>query len=143
VWEWLRGALDVEADETAGGDGGAPWRGLASYTSDDARRVSGARSRRKPRSTGCAPRRCWWSSDRRARQELVRAAGVLPALGRRAVVLRPGPAPLATLAARLGDGEPEVLVVDQLEELFTLGAPPPSASASPSGWWSWRAIRRA
>ncbi|MCE9576557.1 MAG: protein kinase [Deltaproteobacteria bacterium] len=65
-------------------------------------------------------------------------AGVIPALpdGWEAITVRPGPAPLAALAARLGladvrnpdevgaalraRGAPVVLVVDQLEELFTL-----------------------
>src|SRR6185503_5069110 len=65
-------------------------------------------------------------------------AGVIPALptGWRAVVVRPGPAPMAALAARAelsatttssaaatsspASVETVVLVVDQLEELFTL-----------------------
>src|SRR5262249_16796665 len=52
-------------------------------------------------------------------------AGVIPALPAswRAVVIRPGAAPLAALAARVGAaaaGETIVIVVDQLEDLFPL-----------------------
>ena len=53
-------------------------------------------------------------------------AGLLPRLrrdGRYIQRLRPGPAPLDTLRATAGNGSGDVLlVVDQLEELFTLGA---------------------
>lgn len=70
------------------------------------------------------------------------AAGVLPALEERwpgLVVrsMRPGPAPLAMLeatAAGLGEG-PSLLVIDQLEELFTQGASKAEIQAFAAHLW--------
>jgi WD40 repeat protein len=120
IWDWFRdrfglGAEDAAAEETA------PYRGLLPFGRDDAARFLG-----RERQTEAALNRLRVSpllvvaGPSGAGKSSFVLAGLLPSLADgRAVVLRPGAAPLATLVARLAEG-PSVLVVDQLEELFTL-----------------------
>ncbi|HUS67018.1 MAG TPA: protein kinase [Kofleriaceae bacterium] len=155
LWEALGGMLG----DTGSGDGGPsteevrPFPGLTAFTQDDASRFFGRerethafvnRLRVEPLLAVVGPSGAGKSSFVQA--------GVIPALpeGWRAVTVRPGPAPVASLAARLrgadiepGDlraalerdpdqlgallaadaaarGGSVVLVIDQLEELFTV-----------------------
>jgi WD40 repeat protein len=146
-WAWLaeRGlGCDPDAGDAGAVDARPPWRGLATLQVEDAalfvgreREVEAAvnRLRSQPLLAVVGPSGAGKSSFVQA--------GVLPALAPRwaAVTVRPGPSPWAALRARLaredieiGDGAdpdrlgaalraagPIVLVVDQLEELFTLG----------------------
>jgi WD40 repeat protein/tRNA A-37 threonylcarbamoyl transferase component Bud32 len=158
VWAWLRGhvpGLDGGA-QAQPDDERAPYRGLSAFSPDDAEVFFGReretatfvnRLRTHPVAAVVGPSGVGKSSFVQA--------GVIPALpaGWRAITSRPGPLPLAALAARLcaagmapgassedlrarlaatpgtlgellrADGHargPVVLVIDQLEELFTL-----------------------
>jgi WD40 repeat protein len=145
VWDWFRAHVLAVDDEAAPAPvEQAPYRGLSAFTASDAGRFFGREH----------------AADAFANQLLVQPlvavvgpsgagkssfvqAGVLPRLpaGWRAVVLRPGTAPLAVLAARTelpaasAGGAPAaiaallrarageatlVIVVDQFEEVFTL-----------------------
>jgi WD40 repeat protein/DNA-binding SARP family transcriptional activator len=110
-----------------------PYRGLMPYDVDDADGFHGREAevgaclRRLADQSVLAvvgPSGCGKSS-------LVRA-GVAASLrrdGRRVVVMRPGPHPLAALAAAMPAGAPSpVLVVDQCEEVFTLCQDPDERS---------------
>jgi WD40 repeat protein/serine/threonine protein kinase len=149
VIDWLRVQMAITGDDAAaaGEPERPPYRGLEAFTVDDAgiffgreRLVDGFvnRLRVEPMMAVVGPSGAGKSSFVQA--------GVLPALpGWRAVIVRPGPAPRVALAARLaaagieaarleedpsalGDAlradaaarGPVVVVVDQLEELFTL-----------------------
>ncbi|HTJ42436.1 MAG TPA: protein kinase [Kofleriaceae bacterium] len=118
-------ALDADARERA------PYLGLASFSADDAAYYVGRerdveafvnRLRVTPLLVVVGPSGAGKSSFVQA--------GVAPALGWRTIVTRPGRAPVAQLEARLAReniafgsiADPLLLVVDQLEELFTLGA---------------------
>ncbi|HEY5934309.1 MAG TPA: protein kinase [Kofleriaceae bacterium] len=150
VWDWLRD--HAELDEHAGTDSEdeqTPFRGLATFTPDDAERFFGReretetvvnRLRVQPLIAIVGPSGAGKSSFVQA--------GVIPALATwRTVTVRPGPAPIASLVARLaqigvtieasqlhelGDrlrddariNGPLLVIVDQLEELFTLCADP-------------------
>jgi WD40 repeat protein/tRNA A-37 threonylcarbamoyl transferase component Bud32 len=154
VWDWLRD--HAELDEHAGTDSEdeqAPFRGLATFTPEDAVRFFGReretetvvnRLRVQPLIAIVGPSGAGKSSFVQA--------GVIPALDAwRTVTVRPGPAPIASLVARLaqagvmieaaqlaelGDrlrddartNGPLLVVVDQLEELFTLCADPDERS---------------
>jgi serine/threonine protein kinase/WD40 repeat protein len=129
LWAWFRAqllAIDL-AEPTAAEQ--APYRGLAAFTEADAGTFFGRERavdafvnqlRAQPLLAVVGPSGTGKSSFVRA--------GVIPALpaGWRAIVVRPGAAPLAALAARVEPraGEVRVIVIDQLEELFTLCADP-------------------
>jgi WD40 repeat protein/tRNA A-37 threonylcarbamoyl transferase component Bud32 len=121
VWRWLRAGLLAADDPAAQPAERTPYRGLAAFTEADADAFFGREReitafvnqlREQTLLVVIGPSGAGKSSFVRA--------GVIPALpaGWRADVLRPGPTPLAALARITG--EPDVLVVDQLEELFTL-----------------------
>ncbi|HET9624286.1 MAG TPA: serine/threonine-protein kinase, partial [Kofleriaceae bacterium] len=124
VWPWFRTGLlaDAAAPTVA-----TPYRGLAAFTEADAAVFFGRehevaaflnRLRDQPLAIVVGPSGAGKSSFVRA--------GVIPALpgAWQVCVLRPGSAPLAALArlAEWPPGTPALLVVDPLEELFTLGA---------------------
>jgi WD40 repeat protein/serine/threonine protein kinase len=142
----LRTTLEAEGGEAT--ESRAPWLGLAPFTSADAslyvgreREVEALVNRLR-----VAPLAAVVGASGAGKSSFVHA-GVLPALppGWSVLTLRPGAAPLAMLGARAGvdvggahgadafaaalraraAGKPLVLVVDQLEELFTLGAGEP------------------
>jgi WD40 repeat protein/serine/threonine protein kinase len=154
VLDWLRVqmASTLDPDRGAAATERAPYRGLAAFTADDAALFVGReqqvdafvnRLRMQPLVAVVGPSGAGKSSFVQA--------GVIPALGEtwRSIIVRPGPAPLVSLAsrvvaagirahdlasrlrddpARLGDllrdhaaeHGPILLVIDQLEELFTL-----------------------
>ncbi len=137
-WEALRALLADSTDERAAAEREeSPFPGLAAFGREDAERFVG-REREVEAFVNRLreqPLLCVVGASGAGKSSFVRA-GVLPALGERtlAIVLRPGRAPMASLAAALraagvdtGDpaalralGRPVLLVVDQLEELFTL-----------------------
>ncbi|HVQ26646.1 MAG TPA: hypothetical protein VMV01_15770, partial [Planctomycetota bacterium] len=130
--DWFRAHL-LDVDEARGGTsaGRPPYRGLEAFAPADADRFVGRE------------REVAWVKNRLRTTPLVAVvgpsgagkssfvqAGLVPSLpeGWSAITVRPGPRPLAALAARAGDdllqrargsGGTLVLVVDQLEELFT------------------------
>jgi WD40 repeat protein/serine/threonine protein kinase len=144
IWDWLRSQLadTLDQHEPAVGEEQPPYRGLSAFSASDRAVFFGRekqvdvfvnRLRVQPLLAVVGPSGAGKSSFVHA--------GVIPALpaGWRAITMRPGPAPLAALTARLehagiaphatlgdalrGDAAargPIVLVVDQLEELFTL-----------------------
>ncbi|HEX3757382.1 MAG TPA: hypothetical protein VHW23_01690, partial [Kofleriaceae bacterium] len=127
VWDWLRAHVAAIDGGGAATVERVPYRGLAAFTEADADVFFGRERETQafvnrlivePLLTVVGPSGAGKSSFVRA--------GVVPALppGWRAVVLRPGPAPMAALAAHLeraaAPGETAVIVVDQFEELFTL-----------------------
>ncbi|TMQ14086.1 MAG: hypothetical protein E6J91_16360 [Deltaproteobacteria bacterium] len=155
LWDWIANDVLAEIDDSSAvrREDRPPYLGLAPYATSDAKRFVGRevevdgfleRLRQRPLQVVIGPSGTGKSSFVHA--------GVLPGLRRgwRAVTLRPGAAPLATLATRLTDvgvvapdlatlfatspvtaaarvaqaaaGGPIVVVIDQLEELFTLGA---------------------
>jgi WD40 repeat protein/tRNA A-37 threonylcarbamoyl transferase component Bud32 len=144
--EWIRVQLATTLDDIAqaAGDERPPYRGLEAFTADDAQLFFG-RERLVDAFVNrvrVQPLLAVVGASGAGKSSFVQA-GVLPALGAgwRAFVLRPGSAPMTALAARfaavvgaLGDprqfGElvrryaaangPIAIVVDQLEELFTL-----------------------
>jgi WD40 repeat protein/serine/threonine protein kinase len=153
VWEWLGERFVDPSSDTPTSDkvGPAPYRGLASFTSDDApafvgreREIDAAVNRLR-----VAPLVAVVGPSGAGKSSFVHA-GVLPSLpdGWLAISFRPGTTPLAALEARLAraglaaeglaaaiERDPAalgerlaksertiVLVVDQFEELFTLGA---------------------
>ncbi|MBV8757414.1 MAG: serine/threonine-protein kinase PknK, partial [Deltaproteobacteria bacterium] len=148
LWEAI-GALAEDATTSTSGQEGSPYPGLSAFTADDADRFFGRereseelvnRLRSQPLLAVVGPSGAGKSSFVQA--------GVVPLLPEdwEVVVLRPGAAPLASLAARVAKlgfdpvvirreldedptrlatrlherGKTTVLVVDQLEELFTL-----------------------
>ncbi|HTM22039.1 MAG TPA: hypothetical protein VL172_16065, partial [Kofleriaceae bacterium] len=128
---WLRDQLGDAATGDAGADQAqrAPYRGLASFGADDADLFYGRereveafvnRLRMQPLIAVVGPSGVGKTSFVQA--------GVVPALpsGWRAVTMRPGPSPRAALTSALaraaGGPGPCVLIVDQFEEVFTLGA---------------------
>ena len=131
AWQVLRGTIAGAADagDAAGAVERAPYRGLAAFGRDDASLYVG-----RERDVESVVNRLRVQSllvivgPSGAGKSSFVQAGVLPALPpeTRAVVLRPGHAPLATLTARLereppaSAASPLVIVIDQLEELFTL-----------------------
>jgi WD40 repeat protein len=153
LWDWYRAQLGQSLDDrdSHSGGGRAPYRGLSAFSPDDAGMFFG-----RERATEAFLNRLQMQSllavvgHSGAGKSSFVQAGVIPGLpaGWRALTVRPGPAPLATLAARLEAGGvagvdraalardvaalgaalradaarrgPIVLVVDQLEELFTL-----------------------
>ncbi|MFH1468968.1 MAG: CHAT domain-containing protein [Pseudomonadota bacterium] len=73
------------------------------------------------------------------KSSLVRA-GLIPrrqADDKRVVVMRPGGAPLARLTSRRSESEPALVVVDQLEEIFTqpVGRPNPEGASFVQALW--------
>jgi hypothetical protein len=133
-WEWLRaqGIGADTADRDHARDEAAPWRGLASFHKDDAalffgreRQVEAVVNRLRAVSLVAVV------GPSGAGKSSFAHAGVAPALQDHTTVsVRPGAMPTAALAAalerehidpvapaRLG---PVLLIVDQLEELFTL-----------------------
>ncbi|MGE5184518.1 MAG: serine/threonine-protein kinase, partial [Acidobacteriota bacterium] len=155
VWDWFRVQLAASIDdaESETGEEQPPYRGLQAFTADDRasffgreRQVDAFVNRLK-----LQPLLAVVGRSGAGKSSFVHA-GVVPALGWRAVTLRPGVSPLGALAARLEsagfardalaslraavarDREvlgallradaaargPIVLVVDQLEEMFTL-----------------------
>jgi len=129
IWDWLGEHVigEAEAKGELATDERAPYLGLASFSEADADRFVG-REREVE------------SFSNRLRQQALLVvvgasgagkssfvhAGVLPGLpaGWRAISFRPGAAPVANLASRLAavklPAETTVVVIDQLEELFTL-----------------------
>ncbi|MCE9575356.1 MAG: protein kinase [Deltaproteobacteria bacterium] len=128
IWDWFRAHLLAVDDHAIAAVDDAPYRGLAAFTAKDADRFVGRERaaeaflnqlRVTPLSAVVGPSGAGKSSFVQA--------GVLPLVPPdwRAIVMRPGATPRATLAARLAGSstdEPCVLVIDQFEELFTLGA---------------------
>jgi WD40 repeat protein len=147
VWDWMRTALLVagDADGAAPADERPPYRGLAAFHAEDAalffgreRQVEGFVNRLRVEAFLAVV-----GPSGAGKSSFVHA-GVVPALaeGWRAIAVRPGPAPAAALTARLGaegidlpdlallgdrlraaaarHAGPILLVVDQLEELFTM-----------------------
>jgi WD40 repeat protein/serine/threonine protein kinase len=154
VWEWIAARVIADAAIRAeAGDECSPYLGLAPYAVSDAVRFVGReaevegileRLRHRPLQVVVGP-------SGAGKTSFVHA-GVIPRLPRswRAVTLRPGAAPLAALASRLGDAGVATaelrqlladspvtaaahvaraaeagtiaVVIDQLEELFTLCA---------------------
>jgi len=119
LWDWLGehvvGESSFEQDDTR-----PPYLGLASFTTADADRFVG-REREVDAFVNLlrrSPFQVIVGASGSGKSSFVHA-GVVPALGRRAVTIRPGAHPMASLDRALGDDE-VVLVVDQLEELFTL-----------------------
>jgi len=152
VWEWIAARVIADASIRAeAGEDHPPYLGLAPYAVSDAGRFVGRegeiegileRLRHRPLQVVVGP-------SGAGKTSFVHA-GVIPRLPRgwRAVTLRPGAAPLAALASRLGDAGVAVaelrallasspatvaaevaraaeagtivVVIDQLEELFTL-----------------------
>jgi WD40 repeat protein/serine/threonine protein kinase len=154
VLDWLRlqMASTLDAERVAATTERAPYRGLAAFKADDASYFFGReqavdafvnRLRVQPLIAVVGPSGAGKSSFVQA--------GVIPALGEdwRAIIVRPGQAPLVALASRLASARiraselparlredparlgdllrddamargPIVLIVDQLEELFTL-----------------------
>ena len=154
VWDWFRSQLSASFDETeaAAFEERPPYRGLQAFSTEDSASFFG---REKLVDAFINRLRVQPSISVVGRSGAGKSsfvhAGVIPALpaGWRAVVMRPGSAPIATLVARLeavGVGAvgleaalrrdrnvlgewlraratssgPILLVVDQLEELFTL-----------------------
>jgi len=151
VWEWFRDELFERTRDDANVAAGNPYRGLSSYKVDDAAWFFGRereteamvnRLRLEAFVAVVGPSGVGKSS--------LLHAGVAPALSWRVVSMRPGRAPLVQLAAQLANASIEVgdltgddlaviadrlrraaaeaggllLVVDQFEELLTLGAGP-------------------
>jgi serine/threonine protein kinase/WD40 repeat protein len=150
IWDWFRTQLadTLDRGQLTAGEEQAPYRGLSAFSVDDSPRFFG---REKQTDTfinrlQLQPLLAVVGRSGAGKSSFVQA-GVLAALpGWRAITLRPGPAPLASLAARLehagiaadlrsASGRavlgsvlradaamhgPIVLVIDQLEELFTL-----------------------
>src|SRR5262249_42354144 len=129
VWRWLRAGLLAVDDADPAAVEHTPYRGLAAFTEADA---AGFFGRERAVSAFVnqlldQPLLAVVGPSGTGKSSFVRA-GVLPALptGWRGVVVRPGAAPMAALAARVdlaspaAAGETLVIVVDQLEELFTL-----------------------
>ncbi len=130
LWDWF-GEHVIGGDEpgkAAHDEERPPYLGLASFTTDDADRFVG----REPEIDAFVNR-----LRDRAMQVVVGPsgagkssfvhAGVVPMLARdwNIISLRPGATPQKTLDHRLGETRrPLLVIVDQLEELFTLGAPP-------------------
>ena len=129
VWSWFRAELLALEAPGAGATDQAPYRGLAAFTQADAGVFFGRERaaiafvnqlRTQPLLAVVGPSGTGKSSFVQA--------GVIPALpeGWRAVVVRPGPSPIAALAALAGSSAPGVrdgtlvIVIDQFEELFTL-----------------------
>ncbi|HMG19754.1 MAG TPA: serine/threonine-protein kinase, partial [Kofleriaceae bacterium] len=128
IWRWFRAGLRALDDADAAGTERTPYRGLAAFTEADAAAFFG-----RERAVGAfvnqlldQPLLAVVGPSGTGKSSFVRA-GVIPALpaGWRAVVIRPGAAPTAALAAAVGPSGPPadgglVIAVDQLEELFTL-----------------------
>jgi len=123
-------ALDLAVGEGPDATPSRPYPGLDAFTEEEAATFFGRereveaivwRLRRSHHVTVVGPSGCGKTS-------LLRA-GVIPALGSgwRAVYLRPGAEPARVLAAAVAsvdrDASERVLVVDQLEELFTVASP--------------------
>ena len=152
LWDWFRAQLAGSLDEgtTALAEEKPPYRGLSAFSSEDGARFFGREKQVDAfvNRLKLQPLLAVVGRSGAGKSSFVHA-GVVPALaGWRAIALRPGPAPLAALVARLEhsgiagvsrdelaeDREvlgatlradaarrgPVVLVVDQLEELFTL-----------------------
>ena len=117
--------LPAEAEGATGGQAGqSPYPGLRAFAAADAGRYFGREREGRQALPEPAPRRA-----PRCRhgpvgdgQELVSPRRVLPHLppSWSVVSLRPGPEPLRALDAALVVWLPNLLVLDQLEELFTL-----------------------
>jgi WD40 repeat protein/serine/threonine protein kinase len=154
AWLAARFPDAATADEPSGEAPERPYLGLASFTAGDAhlylgreREIEECKNRVRAESLLVVV-----GPSGVGKSSFVQA-GLAPALPYRALVVRPGATPLATLAARLAatlghadatvlagqlahdpssvqaflasaTGPPLLLVVDQLEELFTLGASP-------------------
>jgi WD40 repeat protein len=130
IWAWLGEHVLPDDDDARPDDAAAPYLGLAPYTEADAGRFFGRERQTEAfvNQLHLRPLLAVVGPSGAGKSSFVRA-GVIPALpdGWRAVALRPGHAPLAALDAADADlrtfpGETVVLVVDQLEELFTLCA---------------------
>ena len=150
IWDWFRTLLADALDHgpPTAGEEQAPYRGLSAFSVEDSARFFGREKQVDAfvNRLQLQPLLAVVGRSGAGKSSFVQA-GVLAALpGSRAITLRPGPAPLASLAirlehagiavdlraasdrARLGDAlradaavrGPIVLVVDQLEELFTL-----------------------
>jgi WD40 repeat protein/tRNA A-37 threonylcarbamoyl transferase component Bud32 len=145
TWELFGDLLDESSlhERAAAGEEGCPYPGLSAFTAADSADFFGRereteatvnRLRVQPLLVVAGPSGAGKSSFVQA--------GVVPAFGWPSAVVRPGAAPIASLTARLaslgidagdlradpdalGDrlrarGEPLLLVIDQLEELFTV-----------------------
>ena len=110
--------------------GAAPYRGLESFREEHAELFFGRERevRRLLEILKTSPLLCVVGSSGCGKSSLVRA-GLVPRLrdgglgdgaDRRVCVLRPGAHPLAALPSRPDPGRHDVIVVDQLEEVFTL-----------------------
>jgi len=142
VIEWIRLQLATTLDDVAQAsvEDRPPYRGLEAFTADDAHLFVGRERQVEAfvNRVRVQPLLAVVGASGAGKSSFVQA-GVIPALGDswRSLVLRPGTAPLATLRARfpavndltrLGEHlrvdaavyGPMVIVVDQLEELFTL-----------------------
>ena len=149
LWEWFRSQLTGTLDDTEGptGDERPPYLGLSTFTASDASLFFGREAMVDGFVNRLLvnPFLAVVGRSGAGKSSFVQA-GVIPALpaGWHAITMRPGPLPLAALSARLQHagiaaselatpdalGEalrahtaqhgPVLLVVDQLEELFTL-----------------------
>jgi serine/threonine protein kinase/WD40 repeat protein len=144
VWDWLAETFAwSDRDTPVSPDHGEakPYRGLAAFTAQDADAFVG-----REREVDAAVNRLATSAlvavvgPSGAGKSSFVHAGILPSLpaGWTALSVRPGATPLATLESRLKRGGVDladpgertiVLVVDQFEELFTLGATADERSA--------------
>jgi WD40 repeat protein len=151
VWEWFRDELFERADDDVGVAAGNPYRGLSSYKADDAAWFFG-REREAEALVNRLKLEAFVAvvgPSGVGKSSFVHA-GVAPALGWGVVSMRPGRSPLVQLASQLanagiaaGDVAGDdlavladrmrraaataggiLLVVDQFEELLTLGCPP-------------------
>ena len=120
VWTWFRRELLAIDGDTEATVDDAPYRGLLAFTEADAGVFFG-----RERATEAfvnqlrvQPMVAVVGPSGTGKSSFVRA-GVVPALpaGWTATVMRPGATPMATFAARR---KSRVIVIDQLEELFTL-----------------------
>jgi len=134
IWDWFGAELLDTADQpAAAGEERSPYRGLAAYGRDDADTFVG-REREVDAFLNRLRTHAFLAvvGPSGAGKSSFIQAGVVPALpdGWRALRLRPGPSPMSALGAALEDwADGAVLVVDQLEELFTMCRDPAEREA--------------
>jgi WD40 repeat protein len=122
VWDWLArhvAPIPTRATETDD-DGRVPYPGLAPFATGDAALFVGRErdSEEALNRLRASPLLVVVGRSGAGKSSFVHA-GLLPALGERWRSFRPGPRPLAELERATAD-RPALLVVDQLEELFSL-----------------------